>query len=62
MVSNIGFDLSPITLVVSYLFTGGADGEHAAQLLHTSQGLLELSDEFLTFRFGPFALGDITDA
>ena len=59
VISNTGFNLIPITLVIPYLFARGADGENTLQCFYFGKGLLYLNNQFLPLLFDRFLLGDV---
>jgi len=42
MVSNVNFDLIPITFIIPDLFTGSADGDEASQGFYIFKRVLKL--------------------
>ena len=53
MLLDIGFDLVPVSFIITDFFAGSADRDKAAQCLDFRQGFLKLSVRLLQFT-GPF--------
>ena len=59
MLFDVGFNLVPVALIISNLFTFRADGQEAAQGFNLGQGFLQLGDEMLAFAFQFLLFRDI---
>jgi hypothetical protein len=46
VITDILFDLTPVSLVIPIFFTGSADGQKPAQNLHLGQSLMQLFGSF----------------
>src|SRR5208283_2318990 len=59
-IANVGLDLLPIAMIITYFLTPGANREQAFQGLDLSKCLLEFYDKLLTLCPRPLPLCDVS--
>lgn len=59
VVSDVGFDLTPVPLVVPDFLAVGANGQESAQKFDLLKGCLQFFDEELFFVFQFFSVGNV---